>query len=329
MPYGILRFAKMKGGPAKSLEAHHERKKEQYASNPDIDTNSSCENYHIITPQKSYYYEIQSRIEKANCKVRKDSIKFVDTIVTASPEFFINRSPEDARAYFKQAVDFLAEEVGRENIFSAIVHMDERTPHMHLCFVPLTKDKRLSAKEIIGNRTKLVEWQDKFHERMSEVYPELQRGEPAVQTKRKHISVRLFKQVTKLTVQMEEIKAVIDDMNAFNLTKKREVLMKELAKWIPQVSSFDKQIKQVEKGNEDLKDTINRLKEDKKYLEDKAYLQQQERFETESAYQNLVADYNEIVDFINSIPEDLRQELFERHQELKHMNEDLGWELEM
>jgi hypothetical protein len=265
MPYGILRFAKMKGGPAKSLEAHHERKKEQYASNPDIDTNSSCENYHIITPQKSYYYEIQSRIEKANCKVRKDSIKFVDTIVTASPEFFINRSPEDARAYFKQAVDFLAEEVGRENIFSAIVHMDERTPHMHLCFVPLTKDKRLSAKEIIGNRTKLVEWQDKFHERMSEVYPELQRGEPAVQTKRKHISVRLFKQVTKLTVQMEEIKAVIDDMNAFNLTKKREVLMKELAKWIPQVSSFDKQIKQVEKGNEDLKDTINRLKEDKKY----------------------------------------------------------------
>ena len=200
---------------------------------------------------------------------------------------------------------------------------------MHLCFVPLTKDKRLSAKEIIGNRTKLVEWQDKFHECMSAVYPELQRGEPAIQTKRKHISMRLFKQATKLTVQMEEIKTIMDDMNAFNLTKKREALMKELAKWIPQVSSFDKQIKQVEKGNEDLKDTINRLKEDKKYLEDKSYSQQQERFETESAYKNLVEEYNEIVDFINSIPEDLRQELFERHQELKQMNEDLGWELEM
>jgi len=42
---------------------------------------------------------------------------------------------------------------------------------------------------------------------------------------------------------------------------------------------------------------------------------------------NLVEKYNEIVDFINSIPEDLRQELFEWHQELKLMIENLEWEL--
>lgn len=36
--YGILRFAKHKGGSAGALEAHHERTKEKYASNPDIDT---------------------------------------------------------------------------------------------------------------------------------------------------------------------------------------------------------------------------------------------------------------------------------------------------
>lgn len=33
--------------------------------------------------------------------------------------------------------------------------MDEKTPHLHLCFVPLTADRRLSAKEIIGNRKTL------------------------------------------------------------------------------------------------------------------------------------------------------------------------------
>ena len=38
----------MKGGPAKSLEAHHERKKEQYNSNPDIDRKRQGMNYHII-----------------------------------------------------------------------------------------------------------------------------------------------------------------------------------------------------------------------------------------------------------------------------------------
>ena len=37
MAYAILRFAKHKGGASKALSAHHERTKEVYASNPDID----------------------------------------------------------------------------------------------------------------------------------------------------------------------------------------------------------------------------------------------------------------------------------------------------
>ena len=53
MPYAILRFAKMKGGPAGALEAHHERQNEKYRSNPDVDTAKSNQNYHIIMPEKS------------------------------------------------------------------------------------------------------------------------------------------------------------------------------------------------------------------------------------------------------------------------------------
>ena len=36
--HAILRFEKHKGNPARPLEAHHERQKDEYASNPDIDT---------------------------------------------------------------------------------------------------------------------------------------------------------------------------------------------------------------------------------------------------------------------------------------------------
>ena len=71
MAYAILRFNKMKGGPAGALEAHHERKKEKYNSNPDVDTKRISENYHIITPQTSYKNEINNRIENAGCRVRK------------------------------------------------------------------------------------------------------------------------------------------------------------------------------------------------------------------------------------------------------------------
>ncbi|HBT64622.1 MAG TPA: plasmid recombination enzyme [Ruminococcaceae bacterium] len=329
MPYGILRFAKMKGGPAKSLEAHHERKKEKYASNPDIDISRSNQNYHIIAPQKSYYYEIQSRIEKAQCKVRKDSIKFVDTIVTASPEFFKSRPPEEVKDYFRRAVDFLAAEVGRRNIFSAVVHMDERTPHMHLCFVPLTPDNRLSAKEIIGNRVKLTAWQDKFHGYMSQQYPELERGEPAVETKRKHIPVRLFKQATTLTAQMEQIKETMNDMSAFNLSRKRETVMKQLAEWIPKVGSFEKWIKQVEKGNQDLKDSIAALKDEKQNLEKRVVYQQKKTENAVRDYNNLAGDYSDMMEFINSIPKDLYEDLVKRYQELQEVTQDLDWDLSL
>ena len=49
--YAILRFEKHKGNPVAPLEAHHERTKEKYASNPDIDTDRNKYNFHIIKPR--------------------------------------------------------------------------------------------------------------------------------------------------------------------------------------------------------------------------------------------------------------------------------------
>ena len=153
--HAILRFEKHKGNPARPLEAHHERQKEQYASNPDIDTSRSKYNFHIVKPEGRYYHFIQNRIEQAGCRTRKDSTRFVDTLITASPEFFKGNPPKEIQAFFQRAADFLINRVGKENIVSAVVHMDEKTPHLHLVFVPLTQDNRLCAKEIIGNRANL------------------------------------------------------------------------------------------------------------------------------------------------------------------------------
>ena len=169
--HAILRFEKHKGNPARPLEAHHERQKEQYASNPDIDTSRSKYNFYIVKPEGRYYHFIQSRIEQAGCRTRRDSTRFVDTLITASPEFFKKKSPKEIQEFFQRAADFLIGRVGKENIVSAVVHMDEKTPHLHLTFVPLTEDNRLCAKEIIGNRANLTKWQDDFHAYMVEKYP--------------------------------------------------------------------------------------------------------------------------------------------------------------
>ena len=95
--YAIMRFAKQKGG-AGALEAHHERTKEKYASNPDIDTNRSKQNFHIVAPSTSYKREADNRIKAAGCRTRKDSVRFVDTLVTASPEFFQGKKRKKSKS---------------------------------------------------------------------------------------------------------------------------------------------------------------------------------------------------------------------------------------
>ena len=247
MAYAILRFAKHKGGASKALSAHHERTKEIYASNPDIDKNRTMQNYHIVTPRWSYEQEIRHRIRMAGCRVRKDSVKFVDTLVAVSPEFAKAHEAEMPE-YFNRAFGFLKERIGEENIISAVVHMDEKTPHLHLCFVPLTKDKRLSAKEILGNKKAMIRWQDDFYACMTERWPELERGTPAVETKRRHLTPQWYKKVTEMDTKLERLETALKDINVFNAGKKREEAIALLAQLLPEVESFQAEIQRMQEA---------------------------------------------------------------------------------
>ena len=237
MAYAILRFAKHKGGASKALSAHHERTKEIYASNPDIDKNRTIQNYHLVTPHWSYEQEIRHRLRMAGCRVRKDSVKFVDTLVTVSPGF-AKAHESEMPEYFNRAFDFLKERVGEENIISAVVHMDEKTPHLHLCFVPLTKDGRLSAKEILGNKKNMIRWQDDFYICMAERWPELERGTPAVETKRRHLTPQWYKKVTAMDAKLEKLETALNGINVLNAGKKREEAVETFKQLLPEVESF-------------------------------------------------------------------------------------------
>ena len=236
--YGILRFKKYKGPAISPIEAHNERTKEQYASNPDIDTSRSRYNLHLVQPQGRYRAETDRMITAAHCRVRKDSVRVVEALVTASPEFFKGKSRSEVKAYFEYALKFLESKQSPDTFLSAVVHMDEKTPHLHLCFVPLTSDGRLSAKEIIGNKKKLVKWQDEFWEHMVKRYPDLERGESASQTGREHIPPRLFKEMTQLTQQKEQLDALLVGINPFNGKSRAAEIGKLLDSYIPAVSKM-------------------------------------------------------------------------------------------
>jgi len=243
MPYAILRFQKRKAGGVAACERHNERRKEAYKSNPDIDMGRSKENYHLVPPPRyTYKKEINRMIAEAGCKVRRDSVMMVETLITASPEFMNSLPPEEQKLYFQTALDFVSERVGRQNILSAVVHMDEKTPHMHLSFCPITPDGKLSAKVLLGNQKSLSEWQTAYHERMSARWSGLERGQSSMETKRKYIPTWLFKLGGRLDKQYGEIVNALSDINAFNAGKKRDKALELLAAWLPDVEKFSKEI---------------------------------------------------------------------------------------
>ena len=310
--HAILRFTKHKAGPAGALEAHHERAKEKYASNPDIDVTRSKDNFHIIQPKQRYRQEINSRIKAAGCKTRKDSTMFVDTLITASPEFFEGRSKKDIQAYFTEAMAFMEQKVGRGNIFSAVIHMDEKTPHLHLCFTPITEDGRLSAKEILGNRAQLSRWQDEFHAHMKKTFPVLKRGESALVTRRKHIPTWLFKQSVSLVKQQKAIEQAISEITMMNAGKKKEEALALLDKFFPRLEAHLGQVKKYQA-------TIDYLAQENAGLKEKVADQDSVHKKLEAA--RLKQENEQLRALVAKIPPEVRQEIQQRHAPRKGREE--------
>ncbi len=267
--FAILRFAKYKGPEIGNIEAHNERTKERYASNPDVDLRWSRNNFHIVQPTDKYRAMSEALIKQYGCpQVRSDSVRIVETLITASPEFFAGKKKAEIRSFFRHAVDFLKQELGEDRILSAVVHMDEKTPHMHVSFTPITNDGRLSAKEILGNKKKLTQWQDKYWKHMVEKYPELERGDSASKTGREHISPRVFKQARHLDRQMDRLLSALGEINAFNAKSKADEVSRLLKRLAPQMEDFftqtrkyDSAIRSLEGEKGTLANTVASLQE--------------------------------------------------------------------
>lgn len=241
--YAILRFAKYKGPEISNIEAHNERTKEKYASNPDVDISRSRLNFHLVEPPGKYRAEAERQIAESGCRTRKDSVRLVEALITASPDFFKGKKRVEIKNFFKQALKFVEERQDKKTIISAVVHMDEKTPHMHLSFVPLTADGRLCAKEIVGNKKKLTLWQDDFWAAMVEKYPDLERGECASQTGREHIPPRMFKEMCRLNKQRERLEQLLSGINPFNAKTKAAEISCLLDCYIPNVEKMQNQLK--------------------------------------------------------------------------------------
>ena len=304
--YAILRFAKYKGPEIGRIEAHDERTKTEYASNPDVDTSRSRLNFHVVNPHRSYRAEAEKQIAEAGCRARKDSVRVVETLITASPEFFQSKKPREVKEFFEYALEFVRQKQSSETIISAVVHVDEKTPHMHLCFVPLTADGRLSAKDIIGNKKKLTQWQDEFWKHMVKKYPDFERGESASETGRTHIPPRIFKEAVRLNRQKDKLTQLLSEITPLNAKKKSAEIETILTDYIPSVEKLMTRMKKAGSTVKELKKEIAALEQE---LDgSKASVQRQlELAKKLQEFEALQQTVQELEDEIAAIPPEIRE----------------------
>ena len=306
--YAIMRFAKYKGPEITNIEAHNERRKEKYASNPDIDLSRSKHNFHLIEPPQRYRAEAERQISAAGCRTRKDSVRVVEVLFTATPEFFKGKKLPEIRQYFEETLHFFVQHQSRETIISAVVHMDEKTAHMHLSFVPLTPDGRLSAKEIVGNKKKLTWWQDKFWEHMVQKYPNLERGESASQTGRDHIPPRIFKEMTHLTQQRQKLDQLLTGIGPLNGKKRAAEISELLDGYIPAVEKMRTQLKKYSTAFTNTRAENEKLKRKNKKLSESLEEANHESVLKKLNDAKLQREYQEALAILERIPPEVLEE---------------------
>ena len=207
------------------IGAHNQRAKKAYKSNPDIDITKSQNNITIVPLNETYVKgfhnktkEYKKQFETQMKNTRKDRRKTYsemlnnsknvvadELIFTASHNFFKNMSREDIINWANTSMDFVYNDLGyaKNQVLHSVVHMDEKTPHIHCVVIPLIKkyDKRtkserytISKKQYIKDNIHLSKLQDKYHERLVNNGFDLERG--IKKTDVKHIPIKEFKKLT-------------------------------------------------------------------------------------------------------------------------------------
>ena len=132
MSYAIMRMEKLKLKEVTGSYLHNERKRENYG-NENIDKTKSFLNYNLKTSKGTYLNDMQGKIDKGynnKRKIRSDANVGIEVLFTSDDEFFANLSLQEQKEYFEISYEFLKEFAGEKNIVSAVVHLDEETPHM-------------------------------------------------------------------------------------------------------------------------------------------------------------------------------------------------------
>ena len=310
MSYAIVRNEKLTRNEAKGRYVHNERKTKGH-TNKDIDPEKTHLNYYFKKNELSYIKEFDNLRKEIDLKghIKSNSIILCEMIFTSDKEFFDNIGEEETKRYFEESYKFVCnyKNLGEENIISAVVHLDEGTPHMHLVFIPVvhTKDKegnqidKVCSRDFWKGRDSYRILQNNFYDYITSKGFELERGIEVEQTGAKHEKIEDLKKITNFENTkkvLENIKLELPDVPDINdikiiklnrekveneiikpkdklineLFQDNKILHKELSKQVNLVdkaSEYEKERKRIMYDNEKVHNEVDKIKSEYKKKE--------------------------------------------------------------
>ncbi len=155
-----MHVEKYKGAGVAPVSNHNARVYESRGyRRENIDSSLSGENYRLGPDRGPAKEWVNARVAALGLKrrPRSDAVLMCEWVVTL-PES--ERGGE--REFFEAAYGAMAARYGADNVVSCWVHRDEpgARPHMHFDWVPVTRDGRLSAKEVLSRKELLAVHRD-------------------------------------------------------------------------------------------------------------------------------------------------------------------------
>ena len=219
MSYAIIRNEKLTRVEAQGAYIHNARRSKGH-TNKDIDNGRTHLNFYCKKNEQTYIKEFDRIKKEYDLKghIRSNSIILCEMMITSDKEFFDKIGLEETKRYFRESYKFVCnyKNLGEKYIVSAVVHLDETVPHMHLIYIPVihTKDKegneidKICARDFWRGRDSYRDLQNEFHKYITSKGFDLERGVPIEETGAKHQKIEELKKITNF----ENTKKVLENV---------------------------------------------------------------------------------------------------------------------
>lgn len=330
------------------IGAHNKREKKAYNSNPDINIELSKNNIELVPLTEKYVKgfkilvkdyekehiermktEREDRKRTFNQMLDKSKNVVADELLfTATNEFFKDMTRDDILDWANTCMEFVYQDLGytKEQVLHSVVHLDEKTPHIHCVVVPLIKkfDKRtnterytISKKQYIRDKIHLSELQDKYHKRLTDKGYDLERGIKG--SDRKHIKIKEYKKINRKLEQdlnirnnkfdkiMNEFDEKIKTAKTIPFDKKHVVVEKETFDTMNKAINESKKVMDLQPKINEVFNEINNYVDSYNCLEKNNQKYQREIKSLKTRNNNFLKENNKLKSYIDTILEAIKR----------------------